>query len=113
MPPSDVVSWSRCSNSSFMRGSSPEVGSSRIKSSGLCMKASTIPTFWRFPVDSSFTGRSSERLKRSASPSARPVPSITRIRANDSTWSLAVMRGNRASSPGRYPTRRWMATESR
>ena len=31
MPPSEVVSWSRCSNSCFMRGSSPEVGSSRIK----------------------------------------------------------------------------------
>ena len=43
------------------------MGSSKMSSSGSCMKASTMPTFWRLPLESSFTRRSSAREKRSAS----------------------------------------------
>ena len=44
--------WKLCCTS----GSSPAIGSSRINSSGSCMKAWTSPSFCRLPVDSSCTG---------------------------------------------------------
>ena len=56
--PSPAVSRNRRSNSIWTSGSSPVVGSSRITTSGLCMKASRSPTFCLLPLDNSRTGRS-------------------------------------------------------
>ena len=50
-------------------GRGPAIGSSRISSSGSCMNAWIRPSFWRLPVESSRTGRSSCASKRSASSS--------------------------------------------
>ena len=57
--------WKLC----WTSGSRPAIGSSRISSSGSCMNAWIRPSFWRLPVESSRTGRSSCASKRSASAS--------------------------------------------
>ena len=44
--------WKLCCTS----GSRPAIGSSRISSSGSCMKAWIRPSFWRLPVESSRIG---------------------------------------------------------
>lgn len=85
-----MVTWS-CRASAISRrqklsratGSTPEVGSSRISSSGLCTMATASDRRWRTPIGS-FSGRSS-----SASPSSkRATISSTRPGMSASgTWN--------------------------
>ena len=99
--PSATVSRTSRSNSFCISGSRPEVGSSRMSSSGRCMNASTRPIFWRLPLDSSFAGRSRTTSNRSTSSSAN-ARSPFAARSREPVDVLApVMRGYSASSPGR------------
>ena len=79
--PRSRSSATRARNSSCISGSRPPVGSSRISSSGRWKVARIRPTFCRLPRESWPSGRSRSARKRSASSSARPMPSTPRSRA--------------------------------
>jgi len=48
-PPSAAADRSSAYSTCWISGSSPVVGSSRIKSGGRCMSAWISPSFWRIP----------------------------------------------------------------
>ena len=100
-------------NSSCISGSNPLVGSSRITSSGWWKSAWISPIFWRFPRESSRSGRDRSASKRSASACALPRPSIPRSAANSRSSSRPVMPSSYEKSPGRLPTRARIARLSR
>ena len=85
-----IVTLSRRANSIIRRqnwsraiGSTPEVGSSRISSSGRCTIATASDSRWRMP-SGSFSGSSSSTSARPK----RPTISATRCATSDSgTWN--------------------------
>ena len=88
-------------NSPWFSGSSPPVGSSRIRTPGRCMNAWTTPSFWRLPFESSRIGRSSTQPNRSTSASRVVRSTPPRSRASESSCSRPDSRSERRRSPGR------------
>ena len=74
-------------------GSRPAIGSSRISSSGSCMKAWISPSFWRLPVESS-------RILRPSSASKRAARRVTDALVDAATKIGEVVEHRGAGQPG-------------
>src|ERR1700676_1808627 len=106
---SPTSSW----NVRWLSGSRPPVGSSRMSSRGSCMKASTSPSFCLLPREYSRKRRPRSSWKRSARSLTRGELIAPRIPPRYATTSLPRIPPNCGRSPGRDPTSRFTATESR
>jgi hypothetical protein len=100
--PAVRASSTNCRNVCWTSGSSPEVGSSRISSSGWCMNACTSPTFCRLPFDRLRIRAGSSSCSRSASATIPARGTPPRRFARKVRHSSAVCRVSTTKSPARY-----------
>ena len=77
------------------------------------MNAWIRPSFWRFPVESWWIGRSMSASKRSTRLSRSRSSTPPRRSARYASTARPLSFGYRAMSPGRNPTRRRISTLSR
>ncbi|MNY46645.1 hypothetical protein D3C86_1818440 [compost metagenome] len=103
MVPAAFSSNTSSINIRCISGSRPEVGSSRIMSFGLCMKAATMPTFCFMPLDILRIGVAASNCRRRIRRSRLEVSFTPCIEVMKLRKLVPVMPSIKLISPGRYP----------